>query len=428
MPSVARFERADLGRVSEVVADHNPRGVLARGMGRSYNDAAQNGGGRILSLLERAIRPPNPDGSIIVDASTTLDSLLRAIVPHGWFVPVTPGTRFVTIGGAVACDVHGKNHHVDGSFGAHVTQIEMILSDGSLQVFDRTSPIFFATLGGMGLTGVISRVWLQLIPIESAFIAVRTTVSQSLEETFAALDEHEAFPYNVAWLDTMASDKRLGRGVISHGRHAFVSEVVEKDAYHYAPGQLLDIPSILRWNLLTNGAVRIFNRAWHQRASLRPRDSIESIPAFFHPLDAVANWNRLYGAKGFVQHQMVVPDDNRGAIVSALRILAAGGHPSFLSVLKRLGPSSGGLLSFPMPGWTLAVDLPNRGMMTGRLLDRLDAIAVEAGGRVYLAKDSNLTPQRLAEMYPRLAEWNTIREEFDPTRVFQSDLARRLQL
>lgn len=428
MHSVARFEHVDVDRISGVVTDSNPRGVLARGLGRSYNDAAQNGGGRIVALVEREIRPPTADGVMEVDASTSLDALLRFIVPRGWFVPVTPGTRFVTIGGAVASDVHGKNHHVHGSFGDHITRLEMVLADGTLQVLDRTSPVFFATLGGMGLTGIISRVRLQLIPIESAFVAVRTTVSQGLDETFEMLDRHESFPYSVAWLDTLAPGNRVGRGVVSHGRHAASSEVDTDDALHYSPRQLLSIPSMLQWNVLTTSVVRAFNHAWQRRAAMRPAHAIESIPTFFHPLDAVGNWNRLYGAAGLVQHQMVVPDRNRAAIVAALRALSSAGQPSFLSVLKRLGASSGGQLSFPMPGWTLAVDLPNRGPATGHLLDRLDAIAGEAEGRVYLAKDSNLTPQRLAMMYPRLHEWMLVRDAVDPTRVFQSDLARRLRL
>lgn len=428
MHSVARVQQVDVDSIRGILTERSPRGVLARGLGRSYNDAAQNGGGRVVGLVGTEIGPPSADGILEVGGATSFDALLHFIIPQGWFVPVTPGTRFVSVGGAVASDVHGKNHHVVGSLGDHVIRIEMVLADGSVQLFDRASPVFFATLGGMGLTGIISRVWLQLIPIGSAFVAVRTTASSTLEETFAALDLHEEFPYSVAWLDTMASGRHLGRGVISHGRHAHPSEVAEPDAFHYAPSHLLEVPPSLRWNVLTKGTVRAFNAVWHRRAVMREGSSLESIPTFFHPLDAVGNWNRLYGASGFVQHQMVVPDHNRAAIAAALGALSAGGHPSFLGVLKRLGRASGGPLSFPMPGWTLAVDLPNRGPATGRLLDRLDAIAVEAGGRVYLAKDSNVTRPRLAAMYPRLDEWNRVRDAVDPSRVFRSDLARRLDL
>lgn len=428
MPSAARLRQATIDGLGATLPTSNPRGVLARGLGRSYNDAAQNGGGEIIKLVEGEIRPPTSQGILEIEAGVTLDALLRFLVPQGWFVPVTPGTRFVTIGGALACDVHGKNHHVHGGFADHVYQFEMVLADGSRQLFDRSSPVFFATVGGMGLTGIITRVWMQLIRIESAFMAVQTSLSSSLDETFSLLDEHDALPYSVAWIDAMAKGSGLGRGVISHGRHAKQAEVADRSRSVYAPRQLLNVPDVVQRNLLANSAVRLFNRAWYQRAAVRARHTFESIAAFFHPLDAVGNWNRLYGRPGFVQHQMVVPTENRAAIRDALHAVSSGGHSSFLTVLKRLGPSSGGLLSFPMPGWTLAVDLPNRGTATARLLDRLDAIAGDAGGRVYLAKDSNLTPDRLEGMYAEISNWKKIRDDLDSERMFQSDLARRLHL
>jgi len=428
VPSVARVDRVRSADVHDLVTRVHPRGVLARGLGRSYNDAAQNGGGHVVELIREEMPALTGSGLVSIDAAVTLDELLKLIVPHGWFVPVTPGTRFVTVGGAVACDVHGKNHHVAGTIGAHVSQIELVLADGSRNTLDREAPLFWATIGGMGLTGVISRVWLQLIPIRSASMAVKTVVTDSLENTFETLDSDESASYSVAWLDTMATGSRLGRGVVSFGRHADDSEVGAQAPAHYSPRQTFGVPGVLRWNLLSEPVVRAFNHAWYNRAKIRQGESVESIAGFFHPLDGVANWNRLYGKAGFVQHQMVVPDRERESIRDALGVLSSGGHPSFLSVLKRLGKEGGGLLSFPMDGWTLAVDLPNRGPVTGRLLDQLDEIALRADGRVYLAKDSNLTAERFACMYPRLEEWLDIREDVDPGRHFQSDLARRLQL
>jgi decaprenylphospho-beta-D-ribofuranose 2-oxidase len=428
MPSVAQLERISTEDVEVALAAPGPRGVLARGAGRSYGDAAQNGGGRVVELEAGAFQPPTDTGVLEVDAAATLDALLRFIVPRGWFVPVTPGTRFVTLGGAVASDVHGKNHHIAGSFGDHVIQLEMVLADGSRRIIDRSSSLFWATIGGMGLTGIISRLRLQLIPIESASMVVETSVAADLDQTFAELDRGGSAPYSVAWIDTMASGRRFGRGVVSLGRHAAAHEALTDEALRYEPEQRFGVPALVSRNLLQNIGVQAFNRAWYGRAAARGPRAVESISTFFHPLDAVADWNRLYGRSGFVQHQMVVPDHRREAIAEALHALSAAGHPSFLSVLKRLGPSSGGLLSFPMPGWTLAVDVPNRGSATGHLLDRLDGIALRAGGRVNLAKDSNLTAERFAAMYSRLPEWQQVRDEFDPSRRFRSDLARRLRL
>ena len=373
-------------------------------------------------------------GVVTVDAGVSIDEVLRRVVPAGWFVPVTPGTRFVTIGGAIAADVHGKNHHRDSSFGAWVRSIDMVLASGEqVTVSPEQDPdLFWATVGGMGLTGVITGAAVQLIPVTSSRMLVSTRRFDGLDAVMAAMVERDAdHRYSVAWIDATVSGRRLGRGVVTWGEHATPADLsgrAASDPLGYAPSQRVGVPSIIgsvgvvrRWNAAA------FSETWFRKAPVARDAEVQSIPGFFHPLDGVADWNRVYGRRGFVQYQFVVPDESADTVRRVLERVVADRPADFLNVLKRFGPAGDGMLSFPTAGWTLTLDLPVVDEL-GRLLHELDDMVLTAGGRVYLAKDAATTPAMVTAGYPRLAEWRTIRDRVDPNRVFQSDLGRRLDL
>jgi decaprenylphospho-beta-D-ribofuranose 2-oxidase len=407
---------------------------LARGLGRSYGDAAQASGGDLIRLVDGGIDLDVSTGVVTVDAGTSLDELLRVSVPAGWFVPVTPGPRFVTVGGAIAADVHGKNHHRDGSFGGWVESFDMVLASGELVSVSPVSDpgLFWATVGGMGLTGVIVSARVRMIPVETSRMLVSTRRFGDLDSLMASMTERDdAFRYSVAWVDATVSGRRLGRGVVTWGEHATrdaLSGRAGREPLSYAPSQRVGVPGVVgsvgvvrRWNAAA------FSEAWFRKAPVSRDGEVQSIPAFFHPLDGVADWNRVYGRRGFVQYQFVVPDTAVDTVRQVLERVVVSKPADFLNVLKRFGAAGDGMLSFPMPGWTLTVDLPVVDGL-GALLHELDDMVLSAGGRVYLAKDAHTTPAMIAAGYPRLAEWRSVRDRVDPTRVFQSDLARRLAL
>ena len=420
--------------VRSVLAGAAGRGVVARGLGRSYGDAAQNSGGDVVRVAGDRVVLDTVTGVVTVDAGVSIDELLRRVVPVGWFVPVTPGTRFVTIGGAIAADVHGKNHHRDSSFGAWVRSIDMVLASGEqVTVSPESDPeLFWATVGGMGLTGVIVGASVQLIPVTSSRMLVSTRRFDGLDALMASMVDRDAeFRYSVAWVDATVSGRRLGRGVVTWGEHATPADLTGRaasDPLAYAPSQRVGVPGVVgsvgvvrRWN------AAVFSEAWFRKAPVARDAEVQSIPAFFHPLDGVADWNRVYGRRGFVQYQFVVPDESADTVRAVLARVVADRPADFLNVLKRFGPAGDGMLSFPTAGWTLTLDLPVVDTL-GRLLHELDDLVLTAGGRVYLAKDAHTTPAMITAGYPRLAEWRTVRDRVDPNRVFQSDLGRRLDL
>jgi decaprenylphospho-beta-D-ribofuranose 2-oxidase len=429
-PALTRVVEPDTSCLGGVLEDGT---VVARGMGRGYGDCAVAGGGTTVST--RAMRTiAIHDGVLDADAGASLEEVLKIAVPQGWFVPVTPGTRFVTIGGAIASDIHGKNHHRDGTFGDHVEELTLMLASGERCTVSRTSDsrLFWATVGGMGLTGVITRAQVRMMPIETSLMSTVTHRVRNVDELMAAMvradDEHR---YSVAWVDTLATKKSLGRSVLSLGDHARLDDVSPKqrrDPLAYEPKQRLAAPRIVPSGLLNTLTVRAFNEAWFRKASARPTPSIDTISAFFHPLDGVADWNRIYGRNGFVQYQFVVPDSASSMIPNVLERLASERVPAFLTVLKRFGEENAGMLSFPSKGWTLAVDIPAGVDDLDETLDDLDDDVVAAGGRVYLAKDSRMHPRHLSVMYPRLGEFRAVRAEIDPTGRFASNLSRRLGL
>jgi decaprenylphospho-beta-D-ribofuranose 2-oxidase len=411
------------------------RGALARGLGRGYGDVAQNAGGRVLDMtaLHRVKSIDVRAGTITVDAGLSLDALMRLIVPLGWFVAVTPGTRYVTVGGAIASDIHGKNHHHDGSFCDHVLAMELRTPTGAhLRLTpDETPDEFWATAGGTGLTGVIGEATLQLLPIETNRIRVDTQRAADVDELMALMsDGDERYRYSVAWIDCLARGKAMGRAVLTRGDHATLDELPARQrsrALAFDPHTLLVAPPWAPPWLLSRLTIRAFNELWFRRAPKHEVGALQSITWYFHPLDGIAGWNRLYGHSGFVQYQFVVPFGQEDAVRESVRRLSDARIPSFLAVLKRFGPGHG-LLSFPIPGWTLALDIPAGIPGLSPLLDRLDDVVVEAGGRVYLAKDSRLRPELLPAMYPELDRWREIRARLDPDGVMHSDLARRLRL
>lgn len=418
--------------VGEAVASAGARGVLARGLGRSYGDAAQDGGGDVLDMTALSRVALDSDrGVLTAEAGASLDEILRVIVPQGFFVPVTPGTRFVTVGGAVAADIHGKNHHREGSMGSHVGRLRLVMGDGEvLECGPDSSPeTFWATVGGMGLTGVVTEAEIGLLAIETSRMRVDADRFDRLEDLMAAMVEgDDAYRYSVAWVDSISAS---GRGVLTRGDHARLADLpsgLASDPLEYDPQPRLAAPPWAPSSLLNPMSVRAFNEAWYRKAPRHRVGEIQSIPAFFHPLDGVRHWNRIYGKRGFLQYQFVVPDEAGALVGETLAALREAGAPSFLTVLKRFGPGNAAPLSFPLQGWTLAADVPAGVADLGAVLDRLDERVIDAGGRIYLAKDSRMSAATFRAGYPRLDEWLEVRESLDPKGVFISDQARRLGL
>ena len=436
-PTVADEVTVDATTLAATLKEAGARGALARGLGRSYGDAAQNGGGVVLRLAAGAgdMLLDETRGTATVGAGLSIDELLTVIVPRGYFVPVTPGTRFVTIGGAIASDIHGKNHHVDGSLGNHVESITMMLADGSTVVVgpDRSPDLFWATIGGMGLTGVMLDATIRLLPIETSRMRVDTSRVADVDALFATMSEgDDDVRYSVAWIDLVAKGRHLGRSVLSRGEHALLADLDAKQSvapFAYGPHQLIAVPPLVPpMGVLNHASIAAFNEFWFRKAPKQRVGEIQGIGAFFHPLDLVGSWNRLYGRRGMVQYQFVVPFGQEDAVRMVVERLSASGAASFLAVLKRFGAANPAPLSFPQAGWTLALDVPAASRGLGDLLHGLDRVVLDAGGRHYFAKDAHMTPDAVRRGYPRLDEWKAIRDSVDPDRVFQSDLGRRLGL
>ena len=432
---VARPESVD--EVAQLVDAAGPRGVLARGAGRTYGDGAQNGGGTVLDLSAFDTIELCDDGDVIAGAGVVLGQLIPRLLARGRFLPVTPGTRWITVGGAVAADVHGKNHHVDSSFGAHVRWLDLLTADGEVRRLSPSDPdprLFDATVGGMGLTGVLLAARFATIDSPTASVRVTTSRIEDLDRLMARMVESDdAHRYSVAWIDAMARGRRLGRGVLTLGDHATVDEVSHDRRARGDGVPAVDQPRLsappVPVSPLNRVSLAAFNEAWFRRAPVMRTDEILSLAPYFYPLDAVGGWNRLYGPGGFLQYQFAVPDSGSEVVRRTLEQLSSLRAPSFLSVLKRFGPGRDrSPLSFPLAGWTLAIDLPTRTPGLGGVLDGLDEDVLAAGGRLYLAKDSRAVPATIAAGYPQLAEFRSTKNDVDPHGVFVSDLSRRLAL
>ena len=433
-PTRARVRHVDSPEaVTDALLETGDRGVIARGLGRSYGDAAQNAGGDVLDMTPlAAIGDVDFErGRVRVDAGVSLDRLMREAVPAGWFVPVTPGTRYVTVGGAIAADIHGKNHHHDGSFCRHVSAFDLLTPSGERLTLTGSDDAFWATAGGMGLTGIVTSATIQMVPIETSRVRVDTDRAADIDDLMARMEAADTkYRYSVAWVDLLARGAHLGRAVLTCGDFATLAELsgsAAHDPRRFEPRSLLPTPRWVPSGLVRRASVRAFNEAWFRKAPKHEEGAIQSIAAFFHPLDGVRDWNRVYGKEGFLQWQIVVPFGQEAAFRAIVERLSDAQCPSFVTVLKRFGAGHG-WLSFPLPGWTLAVDVPTGTPGLRVLLDELDQRVLEAGGRVYLAKDSRLKPGMLAGMYPELERWREVRERLDPHRTLQSDLARRLSL
>jgi decaprenylphospho-beta-D-ribofuranose 2-oxidase len=431
-------ERGAVVRPERLLLPPGGRPVLPRGLGRSYGDAAVPAAPGALVLetarADRVVAFDRERGTLTCEAGLSLADILRVFLPRGWFPPVTPGTKFVTVGGCVACDVHGKNHHRDGSFGRFVDRLVLQVADGSVVECGpaRERELFLATVGGMGLTGLITEVTLRLQPVDSAWMVVETGPVPGLGAMLDGLrDAGKDWPYTVGWIDCLARGAALGRGILMRGRHASRAEAPA--APPPEPRRLevpLDAPEWLLRPILMRG----FNAAYYRKhawwSHARPtRGPAQPVPChgFFYPLDGIGGWNRLYGRRGFLQYQCVVPRAaGPPAVAELLERVVEAGMASFLAVIKDCGPESDAYLSFPLEGTTLALDLPYRGPRTEALVHELNATVIAAGGRVYLAKDAVTRAQDFARMVPRLAEWRKVRDRWDPEHRFRSAQSVRL--
>jgi len=411
---------ASRDQVAEAVAATATHRTLAHGLGRAYGDSALNPGGGLVRMtgLDRLIAFDREIGQLRAEAGVSIADLLRIVVPAGWFVPVTPGSKFVTLGGALANDVHGKNHHLAGCFGSHVTRFGLWRSDrGDLVCApDQNADLFAATIGGLGLTGIVTWIELQLLPIGSSDMEVEVERFGHLDRFFELSVEAADWPYTVAWIDTVSRGGGFGRGVFSRGRHAATGE--RRAHRPGGPTFPVELPGIT----LNRWSVGAFNTLYYHKPSSDFRGR-QAYDPFFYPLDRLQRWNRLYGSRGFYQWQCAVPEaDGRAVIADLLQRITASGEASFLAVLKTFGDRpSPGLLSFPMPGPTLALDFPNRGRRTLVLMDALDRVVMQAGGRLYPAKDGRMSAAAFQAGYPA---WRDLEALRDP--VLSSGFWRRV--
>ena len=414
------------------------RGVVARGLGRSYGDAAQNAGGTTLDLthLDQILQvdAAGEVPTVTAQSGVSIDTLMKALLPFGLWVPVLPGTRQVTIGGAIAADVHGKTHHTQGSFGNHVRSLDLLTADGELRTLtpDGDDPdLFWATVGGMGLTGVIVQATVAVQRTETAYFSVDTQRCDDLDDLMATMSNgDENYTYSVAWFDAVTRGKHLGRAVLTRGIKAKVADLPPKlraEPLKFVAPSFGTIPEVFPNRMVNKLTAKAFSEMWFRKAPKNRVGEIQNITTFFHPLDIVAEWNRVYGPNGFLQYQFAVPFSEHETFRRCVHLIVESGHLSCLNVLKRFGPGNPAPLSFPMPGWTLTVDLPIEDGLD-RLCNTLDEQVVAAGGRCYLAKDSRLGADTFRQMYPRLDDWLAVRRRVDPQHLFTSDLSRRLHL
>lgn len=412
LPNVAPEAVHALTQRTVGVPDHLPRPLLAHGNGRSYGDVCLTEQGTLLLTrgLDRFIEFDPQRGVLRCEAGVTLAEVLALIVPRGWFLPSTPGTRFATVGGAVANDVHGKNHHALGSFGHHVRTMALWRSDGSVIECrpQDDSGWFAATVGGLGLTGLIRWVELQLMPIQNPWMWVESQRFANLDEFWTLNRRAEArWPYTVAWIDCLAKGKAQGRGILLAGQHASA----QADLPAFKEGNKR-IPFDPPFSLVNNLSLRAFNHLYY-RQPVKSQGALTHYRPYFYPLDAIQDWNRIYGRRGFYQYQCVIPPrEAKAATAALLDTIARYGEGSFLAVLKTFGRQpSLGMLSFPRPGTTLALDFPNRGQKTRHLFEALDAIVSEAGGTLYPGKDARMPASLFQSGFPK---WEAFSEYVDP--------------
>ena len=405
--------------------------LIARGNGRAYGDAALNSTMTLLmSGCDRLIAYDKRAGFIECEAGLLLSDLLTFVMPDGWFPPVVPGTQFVTIGGLIAADVHGKNHHLHGSFGRYVDSLRLALADGTVITCSRSenSELFAATLGGMGLTGVILSARFRLLRISTNMIVETVIRAGSLETLLNLFEQHAQATYSVAWIDCLARGRDAGRSILLLGEHAEVEQLSDsqrREKLRVKSKLTASVPIEFPVSLLNRLSIKLFNEVYYR--AQRPGQRIVQYDNYFFPLDALQNWNRIYGRRGFVQYQCVVGgDDSRDALRRILNFVLETGQGSFLAVLKKLGPANR-YMSFPMEGYTITLDFPAQPELLSSL-DKLDAILAEHRGRVYLAKDARAPRELIERGYPEIEAFRKLRQSIDPKKTLRSALSERLAL
>lgn len=408
---------------------------IARGSGGSYGDAALNAQGEVIltNRLDRFLEFDAHKGVLSVESGISLAKILKLIVKYGWFLPVMPGTAEVSIGGCIATDIHGKNHSHAGSLGQHVISLQLIIATGEkINCSAKVMPeLFWATIGGMGLTGIIGIVTLQLKRIETAYMKVQHQAVKNLKQILEDLSQEEdEFEYNVAWLDVL--NWPFSHGIIIKAKHADLLELPifkQKQAFSTREYSVFRSPYTLSYSLLHPIVVKLFNKVYYYYLAKKKQAFLQAYHDYFFPLDRIRNWPRLYGKKGFIQYQCAIPTEFAYfAIKDILEILHKHKHPIYLAVLKRLGQENLAPLSFPLSGYTLSLDIPINSDKLFTCLDILDKIVIRAGGRIYLAKDARLKPKAFRDMYKRYPEWLAIKQHWDPNNGFSSSLSRRLNL
>lgn len=398
--------------------------LISRGLGRSYGDSSLADTVLETRFLNRFIAFDAEAGLLTCDAGVSLAEILEVFVPKGWFLPVTPGTRFVTVGGAIASDVHGKNHHLDGTFGQHVNEISLLLGNGELVTASPThnTDLFHATCGGMGLTGVIIRAVIRLQSVQSNQIIETTIKAQNLETVLNAFEENKAAKYSVAWIDCLAKGKELGRALLMLGEHSTNKDLVARNS------KAVSIPADMPTALLNRGTIQAFNTMYYNRVRHACHTRTIHYEPFFYPLDKLANWNRLYGKPGFLQYQFVLPKEaGIMGMRTILERIAASGRGSFLAVLKAFGAQNKNLLSFPTEGYTLALDFKAETAVFS-LLNDLDKLVLNSGGRLYLTKDARMSAATFKASYPNWLQFEEIRSRYHAHGKFGSRQSLRLGL
>jgi FAD/FMN-containing dehydrogenase len=423
-----------LGNARDINKVLNGKKILARGLGRSYADQATNSNHLVgkMEKFNHFLAFDEQKGILECEAGVSLEDVINVLTPRGWFPMITPGTKYITIGGAIANDVHGKAHHADGSFVNCVYDFTILLADGRIVRASREEnpDLFWANFGGLGLLGIILTATIQLRKIETTYFTQKAIAAENLDQMLQALEEtSEAYSASVAWIDPMARGKKLGRGVLTVGNHAKLQDLpfaLRKNPLKIGNKPKLTVPFYLPAFILNPLTVSMLDVVlyWMQKSA----KNISHYESFFYPLDIINNWNRGYGKRGFIQYQFVIPMENgKENIRKILTEITSSNCIPFLNVLKKFGKGQGGLLSFPFEGYTFAIDFP----VTPQLkpfTKKLDKMVLEMGGRIYLGKDAYLDEETFKAMYPQYKEWQEIKRKYDPTNLFSSDLSRRIGL
>ncbi len=406
-------------------------GFIPRGNGRCYGDASLALNTISTLKFDKILSFDTEKGMLECQSGLTLDKILEVIVPKGWFLPVTPGTKFITVGGAVASDVHGKNHHVDGSFSNHILEMEVVLSNGEIIICSRTehTDLFWSTCGGMGLTGLITRVKFDLKKIETSYIRQKQIKAKNLDDILNLFDEYKHYTYSVAWIDCLKKGRHFGRSILILGEHAKMEDLPakkKKDPLKLPSKKQINFPFNLPSFVLNQFTVKAFNFFYYLKNTRREINNVVSYEPFFYPLDAILHWNRGYGKKGFIQYQFVLPLESKQGLIEILKKISDKGMGSFLAVLKVFGKQDD-LISFPMEGYTLALDFPVRKGLF-EFLDELDKEVLNYGGRIYMSKDARMKPGVLQGGYKQLPDFIDIVKKYNPQGKIRSVQSERLFL